>query len=78
MKASRFRTLMPCLATDSLLAGRLLQPAPDGFGAVFVAFWVLPRVGFAATGFWKPIVQELPERTAGALYCVGSVSSIPL
>lgn len=36
---------MPCLGADSLLAGRLLQPGPFGFGPVFVVFRVFPRGG---------------------------------
>jgi small subunit ribosomal protein S21 len=39
-----FTTATPCLHPDSLLAGRLLQPFLCGFGPVFVAFRMFPRI----------------------------------
>src|SRR5215208_3185788 len=41
------------------------------------AFWTKPRNSFAATGFWKPILQLVPDFISGASYSVGRSASTP-
>ena len=60
------------------LSSSVITLQPSFLPCATTAFCQAPRVSFAATGFWKPIVHFVPAFLVGVGNAVGSFASGPL